>query len=240
MKYQNVFKRYEMKYLMTKEQQQRLLSAISPYIKPDTYGRSTNRSLYLDTSDMLLIRRSMERPCYKEKLRVRSYGVAKEDGPVFIELKKKCDGIVYKRRVSMDCCNARDYLLYGQQPPQPGQITAEIDYFMRIYGSLEPRVLLSYDRCSFVSRSDAQLRLTFDENILARTNELSLTSPIYGVDMLQPDTVLLEVKTVMGLPEWLLGFLSENNLYKTSFSKYAAAYRRLILAGEEGGYRYVA
>ena len=72
---QNCFERYEKKYFLSPEQQRQLLQAIGSHVKMDFYGRYTISNLYYDTPDWRLIRTSLEKPIYKEKLRVRSYGV---------------------------------------------------------------------------------------------------------------------------------------------------------------------
>ena len=89
MKKKTVFQRYEFKYLLTRGQQARLLSAAGARLRPDEYSHSSIRNLYLDTPDFRLIRRSLEKPVYKEKMRIRCYGPAHPDSPVFVELKKK-------------------------------------------------------------------------------------------------------------------------------------------------------
>lgn len=230
MKDQHTFQRYELKYLITKEQQQLLYYQMNAYMKSDPYGRSAISNIYFDTTDRLLIRRSLEKPCcYKEKLRVRSYGIASEHSKVFVELKKKLRGVVYKRRIAMPQKTAVAYLAQGKPLEKQSQISKEIDYAMAYYGSLAPAAFLSYDRCAFFGRMDESFRMTFDENILAREYDLSLTSERYGQRILPEDAVLMEVKTALGLPGWLLGFLHQQKVYQTSFSKYGAAYTQLML-----------
>ena len=101
MSYTNVFKRYELKYLLTPAQRDAVLLGIAPYMQLDRYGHTTIRNIYFDTGDYRLIRRSIEKPAYKEKLRVRSYRLVGSDDTVFVELKKKYDGVVYKRRIAL-------------------------------------------------------------------------------------------------------------------------------------------
>ena len=179
MGYQNTFKRYELKYLITKEQKELIQKAFDPYMKMDDYGRSTICNIYFDTPDSLLIRRSLEKPVYKEKLRVRSYGTATNSSAVFVELKKKYKSVVYKRRVSVKEHEAMDYLCKGVPLPMQNQITDEIDYACEFYGNLEPAVYLSYEREAFYGKEDGELRITFDENILWRDTDISLCSPAY-------------------------------------------------------------
>lgn len=235
MKYQNVFKRYELKYLLTRDQQRLLLKIMNDHMEPDQFGRSTICNIYFDTPSKILIRRSNEKPLYKEKLRIRSYGIATSDTTVFVELKKKYNSVVYKRRVSMVEVEAMDYLKNVTPPPLENQITKEIDYFCEFYQDLEPSLFVSYERKAFFSNHDSNFRMTFDENILCRDYDLNLKAGVYGSSLLTDDMVLLEVKTSMGIPMWLTKFLSENKLYKTSFSKYGNAYKSLILPKLLGG-----
>lgn len=218
------FKRYELKYLITQKQKSILLNAMAAYMQEDAFGRSTICNVYYDTTDSLLIRRSLEKPVYKEKLRVRSYGTATPEKEVFVELKKKYKGVVYKRRVSVKQSRAEAYLDYHVPLPVQNQITEELDYFLAFYKELKPAVFLSYEREAFYGRDDEDLRITFDENILWRDEDISLCSRPYGTPILDKDMVLMEIKVANAMPLWLSGLLSEEGIYKTSFSKYGQAY----------------
>lgn len=238
MSYQDIFKRYEIKYLVTKEQKKLLLEAMESYMRPDEYGRSTICNLYFDTPDYLLIRRSLEAPVYKEKLRVRSYGPVGKDGEVFMELKKKYKGVVYKRRISVKEKEAMDYLVRDKKLPVQNQITDEIAYFKNLYEGLMPAVYLSYDREAFYGREDRELRITFDENILWRQEDMSLCARPYGTPVLEPGYALMEIKISTAMPLWLSRVLSENRIFKTSFSKYGRAYEQIREQKETGGRKY--
>lgn len=227
MKYQNIFKRYELKYLLTQQQKERLLHTIEPYMALDCYGRTTIRNLYFDTDNYRLIRQSIEKPVYKEKLRLRSYRQATKDSPVFVELKKKYKSVVYKRRICMPEQRALSWLKDGENPDD-SQIGREIDYFSHFYGPLAPKVFLSYDREAFYCKTGGDLRITFDDNILCRQESLSLTEEVWGTPILQPGLVLMEVKTAGAMPLWLTEALTKEKLYRTSFSKYGTAYQNLI------------
>jgi hypothetical protein len=224
---QMVFKRYELKYMLTKDQRDQIQELMNRYMVADKYGRNTILSLYLDTPDYLLIRRSLEKPTYKEKLRLRSYGVATKDTEVFIELKKKYKSVVYKRREGMTEDKLEDYLATST-PDKDTQIMHEIDYTMKRYPNLAPAMMLSYDREAFYAKDDHEFRMTFDNNILWRTEDLSLCSPVYGTPLLEPDQVLLEVKTAGAIPLWLVHKFSELGIRQTSFSKYGSAYRTIF------------
>lgn len=230
---QMIFKRCEIKYMLNEKQISRLMDKMLQEMVADEHGRSTICSLYFDTPDFLMIRRSMEHPVYKEKLRLRSYGVADANSTVFIELKKKYHSIVYKRRVAMPEKDAARYLL-GHEKIADTQITREIDYCMHNYSNLSPAVFLSYEREAFYAKEDHEFRITFDRNICWRDYDLSLRKGIYGDSLLSNGQVLMEVKTAGAIPLWLVHFLTENQIYKTSFSKYAAAYQSIYEAGRAG------
>lgn len=223
-KNEHIFKRYEYKYLLTLLQYRQLMDKLEKHITADEYKESTILSLYYDTKEKTLIRRSLEQPAYKEKLRLRSYGVAGEDTRVYVELKKKYDGIVYKRRVGMTSSEAESYL-ETHECGRKNQITEEIDYFMKHYGSIEPSMMLTYNRSAYVARDDENLRITFDSDILYREKDLSVKHPIYGYEVIPRDMILLELKVAEAIPLWLTEILSELRIYKTSFSKYGTAYK---------------
>lgn len=228
MAFQTVFKRYELKYLLTLEQKAKVLAAMQPYMKLDKYGRTTIRNIYYDTDTYLLIRRSIEKPAYKEKLRIRSYSRADRDSPVFVELKKKYKSIVYKRRISLPDGEAMEWISGNRHCHKHTQIANEIDYFLEYYKTLHPVVFLSYEREAFYARDGSDFRVTFDDNILCRQEDLSLESEVYGTPILPEGKVLMEIKCSGGMPLWLTQVLSKERIYKTSFSKYGTAYQTLI------------
>lgn len=227
MAYQAVFKRYEIKYLLSLAQKERILEAMAPYMALDKYGRTVIRNVYLDTPDYRLIRRSLEKPVYKEKLRLRSYRQAGPESPIFVELKKKYKGVVYKRRLSLAEGEAVQWVT-GQQQRTDSQIAREIQWFLGYYRDLRPAVFLSYEREAYYCRDGGDLRITFDDRILARTDRLSLEEAPGGKSLLEPGTVLMEVKTAGGLPLWLTAALTRERIFKTSFSKYGKAYTDMV------------
>lgn len=237
MDYQAVFKRYELKYLLTMEQKQRVLAAMEPYMRRDQYGRTTIRNLYFDTDNYRLIRHSIEKPAYKEKLRIRSYRQADGTTPVFVELKKKYQTVVYKRRVEMTQEEALQWVCDGAAPPD-SQIGAEIAYFLDFYRQLRPVVFLSYEREAYYCCRGGDFRVTFDEQILARREGLSLDLPAGGTPLLKENLCLMEIKTAGGIPLWMTKVLSREKLYKTSFSKYGTAYEKMIFPNYQGGNLY--
>ena len=217
-----------MKYMLTLEQKQRILKEMQPYMELDKYGRTTIRNIYFDTDSYRLIRRSIEKPAYKEKLRIRSYGKASPNSTVFVELKKKYKRIVYKRRIPLTEQAALEWLCNGKRQIADTQICREIDYFLQYYESLHPTVLLSYEREAYYSKGESDFRVTFDDNILCRTENLSLETDAYGTAILPKDRAIMEIKCSGGIPIWMANILSKEKIYKTSFSKYGTAYETLI------------
>ena len=228
MAFQTVFRRYEIKFMITLEQKAKVLDAMKPYMKPDKYGRTTIRNIYYDTDTYLLIRRSIEKPTYKEKLRIRSYGRAKPDSTVFVELKKKYKHVVYKRRISLPEAEAMEWIARKRHCHKHTQISEEVDYFLNYYKTLHPTVFLSYDREAFYANDGSDFRVTFDDNILCRQEDLSLGSEVYGTPILPEGMVLMEIKCSGGIPLWVTAVLSREKIYKTSFSKYGTAYQTMI------------
>lgn len=226
MRDQMIFKRCEIKYLLTSQQAELMKHAMSEHMTEDEHGRSTILSLYLDTPDYLLARRSLEHPLYKEKLRLRSYGLAQPDTTVFIEIKKKYESVVYKRRIAVAEADTEGYIL-GHVPMPDTQIGRELDYCIRHYPCLAPKVLLTYEREAYYDKDDPEFRITFDANILWRDRDVNLTAGIRGEPLLGEDQVLLEIKTAGAIPLWLVRFLTENRINRTSFSKYGNAYMRI-------------
>lgn len=229
MAYQTVFQRYELKYLITREQKEFLLQVMEPHMKLDQYGHTTIRNIYYDTDNYRLVRRSIEKPAYKEKLRIRSYHQASPDSIVFVELKKKYNDVVYKRRISLPEKEAMDWISGKTHCGQRTQISAEIDYFLEYYNNLHPAVFLSYEREAFYALDGSDFRVTFDDNLLCRQANLSLESDVWGVPLFHDDQVLMEIKCSGGIPLWMVQALSQKHIYKTSFSKYGTAYQTIIL-----------
>ena len=232
---QSVFQRYEIKYLIHTHQYHQILQAMAPYMEPDAYPRCHIRNIYYDTPDYRLIRASLEKPVYKEKLRLRSYGPVSPNDVVFLELKKKYCSTVYKRRISLSCHQAEMVMGQGLPLPQSNQIAREIDYVRQFYPHLAPAMFLSYRREAWQSCGGDSLRITFDYELLAREEALSLTAPVFGTPLLKEGQYLMEVKAPGAIPLWLVRLLSQLGVYKTSFSKYGTGYQHLILHSHQGG-----
>ena len=226
---QSCFRRYEKKYLLTEKQYEAMRAGMAPYMKADLYPRYSISNIYYDTEGYDLIRASLEKPVYKEKLRLRSYGVPGWCDPVFVEIKKKFDGVVYKRRVTMQMQNADRYLK-GFKRGDGSQISREIDYFMQLYRP-QPKAFISYDREAYAAADGGELRITFDTALRARSNDLDLRSGDHGILLLKEDLYLMEIKIPGAAPLWLARLLSENGIFPTSFSKYGAYYKQFVISG---------
>ncbi len=191
----------------------------------DEYGVSTINNVYFDTPSYLLIRNSIEKTGFKEKLRVRSYGATTKDSKVFIEMKRKYNGLVYKRRLSVGYEEGYNFLVHHKPLSAQSQISRELDYFVNHYNALSPKMKIDYQREAFFGKDDRSFRVTFDYNI--KVNRTEFVDEVQGI--IADDQVLLEVKTSKGYPQWLLDYLNHNHIYKTSFSKYGMAYKKIVL-----------
>ena len=216
----DVFRRKELKFLIDASQRTIIEQALAEKMLPDRYPHSSIRNIYYDTPDDRLIRRSLERPIYKEKLRLRCYGDSKE---VFLEVKKKYKGIVYKRRISMTEDLAEAFINRTGHLPD-SQIAREMVYFRDFYRNLAPKVYLSYERDSWIGKTDPGLRITMDDSIQFRRNDLKLSLAPYGQQILPQGMSLLEVKAENAIPMWLTDLLAQHRIYQVSFSKYGRAY----------------
>jgi len=233
------FERYEMKYLLTLRQRELLLERLAPNIEPDRYPQGTIRNLYLDTESFLLARRSAEKPIYKEKLRLRAYTRPEAESDVFLEIKKKYRGVVFKRRVRLPYGQAMEIALQRLPAPQT-QVGREIAACQALYGqTLLPRMLLSYDREAYRAREEQDFRLTMDTGIRWRTQELDLAGELDGRPILPADLVLLELKTSGPIPLWMARFLSEQQIFRRSFSKYGLACSSLLQGQKKPEENYV-
>ena len=234
-----VFNRYEKKYMLTGIQYHQIVDAMRSHMVLDRYNEDKEfyqiSNIYYDTLDDRLIRTSIDKPVYKEKLRVRSYGVPELSDKVFVEIKKKYKGIVNKRRTSMRLDDAYSYLdgdvsidgIMEDYIDINAQVLKEIDYFKKLY-RLVPKVYLSYDRRAYFEKDDGDFRVTFDTNITTRREDVRLESGSYGKQLITPDTYLMEIKISGAVPMWFSEIISGLNIYPTSFSKYGTEYKRYV------------
>lgn len=231
MKLQKVFERKESKYLLNQKQFNAFFEELQTHMAVDQYGLHTIYSLYYDTDNDQFIRHSMEKPDYKEKFRVRCYGQPAFDSQVFLEIKKKIKGVVYKRRVPM---SYQDYLNWEKNPHEgallDSQIGQEISWLFYTHPDLRPKVLISYDRLSLFDENDENFRITFDQNIRYQpkasftADRGNLVAPELGI--------LMEVKAMGSYPLWFTELLSKYHIQKGSFSKYAQTYQRHLFKEE--------
>ncbi len=230
-----IFNRFEHKYPMTTEQLETALEIMDKHMEPDSHcqGRSlyTIANIYYDTFDNSLIRNSLSKPRYKEKLRLRSYGVPDMDTRVFLEIKKKFNGLVNKRRTTLCLSEAYGFLETGVKPDlkkyMNGQVLNELEYFLKLY-DLEPKVYIAYDRLAYFEKGNDDLRISFDTNIRTRRYDLALEAGDHGERLIRDDIWLMEVKTSLAKPIWLCEMLSELNVSHTSFSKYGTEFTRTL------------
>ena len=222
-----VMKRYELKYLLDAEQTAFLMKRLEGHMQLDQYGRTSIASLYYDTPSYQLIRTSVEKPPFKEKIRLRSYGLATLESPVYLELKRKTEGIVYNRRVQSTIPLVEKFFAGSGDICAGGQINREITYFRDYYKELVPTCLIIYDRTAYF-QPDGDLRLTIDQSPRYRTKELNLTTSMEGTLLLPEGWTILEIKVQEAMPLWLTAILSDLKIYKASFSKYGEAYRQQL------------
>lgn len=229
-----VMQRYELKYLVSAQQRAFLEEKLKGHMRVDQYGETSIASLYYDTPDFRLIRTSIEKPDFKEKLRLRSYGPATETSPVFLEMKRKAYGVVYKRRVQTTVPLVAKFFDGTGDICAQGQINKEITYFRDLYQNLEPACLIIYDRTAYFE-PDGDLRLTMDRDPRYRMTDLDLRVSMDGVPLLPQGYSVLEIKVQQAMPLWLTAILSEAKIYKTTFSKFGAAYMQQILQIRQKG-----
>lgn len=222
------FKRYEKKYLLNPLQFAILKEEIDKHFVPDEYGETKICNIYYDTPEYLLITRSNDKPIFKEKLRIRTYGIPKDDSTAFIEVKRKFNSVVYKRRIHMPYTEAVGHIAAPLTKDSDKQITKEINYLINFYKTLEPQFYLSYDRQAFFYKETSDIRVTFDKNITWRDYDLDLRKGSYGESLLPDGYTIMEIKVPNTAPLWLAELLSKLELYPTSFSKVGTAYKTML------------
>lgn len=230
-----VFSRYEKKYLLDESKFKYIFDSMQSKMIADKYN-SDNKlyniaNIYYDTPDNALIRASIEKPVYKEKLRLRSYGVPNSNDKVFLEIKKKFKGLVNKRRTKLVLDEAYKFTLENVEPKLQDymneQVLNELKYFLKIY-NLQPKVYLAYDRMAFFEDGNNDFRVTFDTNIRSRRYDLRLEAGNYGELLIDNNLWLMEVKSSEAVPLWFTKILTEAEVYPTSFSKYGTEYKKYL------------
>lgn len=220
-----VMKRHELKYILTKDQVDYLKEKLIGHMEIDKYGLTSIVSLYYDTPDYRLIRTSIEKPKYKEKIRLRSYGLATNTSPIFLELKRKVEDVAYKRRIQTTVEIAKEFFNSKDNILKDSQIAREITYFRNYYQNLIPSCLIIYDRLAYFDPT-SDLRLTLDGNPRYRFDNLNLTTSLEGISILPEGSAILEIKIQDTMPLWLSRILDEGHIKKGSLSKYGEAYKQ--------------
>ena len=220
-----IFNRVEQKYVLTKEQYKKIFLQIEPYLKKDYYYQSKICNLYFDNENNDFIINSLEKPIFKEKIRIRSYGVPNLKNIVFLERKGKYNGVVFKRRIEIKLLDLYKYLETGQIKEEYNhQVMKEIDYIIKKF-RLKPKIFIGYDRLSYYDKNNINFRVTFDSNLRSREDELFLELGDNG-NLYNKDLIIMEVKSLQSIPLWFIKILSDNNIYSNSFSKYGEIYRK--------------
>ncbi len=230
-----IFNRYEHKYLLDKQTYEKVIPIIESHMELDAYNKGhkpyTIANIYYDTGDDYLIRHSLESPVYKEKLRLRSYGVPGMTSKVFLEIKKKYKGLVNKRRTMIELDEAYDFVKTGEEPEareyMNKQVMDEINYFLHVY-DLKPKVYLAYDRIAYFEKDNPDLRISFDKNIRSRRYDVHLEDGDYGKKLLDDDMYLMEIKTARAKPLWLTHMLTEFDIKRVKFSKYGTEFKNML------------
>ncbi len=232
------FERVEKKFLLSPEQYHQIQEVFAAYFHSDQYGQYTICNVYFDTEDNFLIRHSLEKPPYKEKLRLRSYG--RDAGPdtlFYLEIKKKYKWVVYKRRITLNIEEAEELLTKGNLPIweddgshsfQDRQILQEMKYFISFYQP-KPKLFLGYDRIALAGIEDPELRVTFDTGIRCREQDVSpITGGSEGYRILPENKILMEIKVPGAYPIWMSKALNHVKAYPVSFSKYGCYYENKV------------
>ncbi len=226
------FLRIEKKYRMNGHQYEQLMKELAPYMEMDEYGKHTISNIYYDTPNFDLIRRSLDKPVFKEKVRIRAYGEPIEVKKVYLEVKRKYDKTIYKRRVKLRTEEALRYMSSGIKPQKSGQIMKEMDYLMKQY-PLQKAFFIAYDRIALFGKEDPELRLTIDSNLRSRRENMDFSHGSYGESFFEEETYLMEIKLVGALPMWMTKILNELQIFPCSFSKYGQIYAKAVKADPE-------
>lgn len=235
-----IFNRYENKFMLDKSQYEKVREVLEKQMILDAYNKNdeyyTITNVYYDTINNDFIRHSLSKPIYKEKVRLRAYGVPNKEDFVFVEVKKKFDGLVNKRRTKMKLYEAEYFLNTGIAPPikdyMNSQVIDEISYFLS-KNKIMPKTYIAYDRVAFFGKDDLDFRVTFDMNVRSRRKDLSVSCGSYGVNMLDDDVYLMEVKSSTAIPLWFAHIIAEQKIVPTSFSKYGKEYKNMLAENDK-------
>ena len=229
---ENIFKRHEKKYLISREQGEVFQKIISPHMEPDQFGEYLVQNIYYDNESWDVIRASIEKPVYKEKIRLRCYDIPEKESRVFLELKKKYLGVGYKFRIPFPFRDLLHHSIGDLVSAETSQISKEIDYIMK-RNSVSEKIFISYTRAAFNGLEHKDLRITFDTNIRFRLKNLNFSDPVEGMSMIPYNKILMEIKTFDGMPFWMARALCEQGIFPAPFSKYGKCYTDYILKEEQ-------
>ena len=230
----DIFRRVEKKYILNKKQYEEVMKILKNYVVQDEYGKSTICNIYFDTDNYELISHSITKPYFKEKIRLRSYNTPNNESTVFLEIKRKADNVVGKRRIGMKLSEFDKYMKNSKSVKNSNkQIKSELDYYFKMYG-LSEKMYIAYDREAFYAKDDKNFRITFDSNIIARNYDLDLSEGTNGERILDKEKFIMEIKTLGSIPMWFVKILDECKVTPGSFSKYGEAYAKLVIAKRNG------
>jgi hypothetical protein len=228
--------RFEHKILIDDARRAELLARFADRLLPDTAGSTDGRypvvSLYCDTPDRRCHWEAWRGVPSRRKLRVRIYGT--RDGIIpaatFVEVKHRDGKAGAKRRVRLPLAEALA-LVGGETVTGQGQaderILAEIRRLVAEDG-YAPACVIRYDRAAYRYCDEAgveQLRVTFDQRIVARFDRLSPSVDDDSCDLavLPRDQAVMEVKGSTSVPYDLAAYLGSAGLHPRPFSKYSAS-----------------
>lgn len=227
------FRRVEKKYILSREEYELVKKEMAKYMVEDEHGQSTICNIYLDSNEYALITHSISKPVYKDKVRLRSYNIPKLSDTVYLEIKRKFEGVVSKRRIGI---KLQDFYQYLENPDSievsNKQVKKELDYYFKYY-NLKPAMFISYVRSAYYGKDNRDFRVTFDSNILARNYHLKLEGGNYGVNIFDPNKYIMEVKTLGSMPLWFVEILNKFKIGPAGFSKYGEGYTQLVLKAND-------
>lgn len=222
------FRRIEKKYIIDRKQFEKIQNLLKDKMVEDKFGKSKICNLYFDTQNYDLISHSIQKPVYKDKIRLRSYNEPTENDDVFLEIKRKYKGVVAKRRIKLKLNEIDKFFSREKIETADTQVRKEIDYYFKYY-NLKPTMFLSYDRIAYYDKINPNFRVTFDTNIIARDYNLTLGKSEEGQHIFERSKYIMELKTLGSIPIWFTKKLSEENIFPCGFSKYGEAYTQIIL-----------
>ena len=231
------FKRIETKYVVSKENLEDLLTDLKEYLVEDDYPTSIISNIYFDTDNFDVIQDALDGNHRQEKIRMRTYlANPKIDSKVFLEVKSKDDeGIGHKFRLVSTPLAITNLMTDGKNHGQitDRQLLQDIHHLRQRYDEgLKPRMYIYYDRFSMKEKETIEgyaynkVRVTLDQNLTYRDEDVSLFKGNHGFPLLDEDTIIMEIKAPGKKPDWLQAILDKHGLKEQKFSKYSCAYHK--------------